>query len=110
MTRPPNKKDVPHKDPYETDLGANLPDFGILPGNDNPIRLDVTDVGKENAIEFPSMGWSSYGSVYNAARVAHLAQEIIDTIPSRDLDPGMAYTREWGTGPVSEALYGCGAQ
>ena len=50
--------------------------------------------------EFPNLGWSIYERLHNDARVAYLADEALNTLPLRDLDPDAAYTRQWGADQV----------
>ena len=97
------------KDKGEPDLEANLADFGILSGNVNHIRLAATVLCREGAISSPTMGWSGYERMRNAARGAHLTHEALNTTHLRDLDPDTVYTRQWGADLASEALFEYGA-
>ena len=98
---PPKKEQRASQGPDETSLDISLAEFGIPSWNDEHIRLDVQRADLEHAINFPTMGWSSFESLYGAPPGQHVTHEIFD--------PTTPYERKWGVGLVSIALRDAGA-
>ena len=84
-------------EPEEMDLDLNLAGFGIPERNDDQIRLDATDQDREDAIDDPTLGWSSFERLYGLTRGTPL------TAAST-----MAFRRKGRMDPISRPLYDCG--
>ena len=85
------------REPEERDCYVNLADFGIPAHNDDHIRLGATDQDRENAINEPTLGWSSFERLYGLTRGTPL------TAAST-----MAFRRKGRMDPISRPLYDCG--
>ena len=46
------------RDKKKPDLEVDLKDYGIASTSDDLVRLAVSPEGRQNAIDFPTLGWS----------------------------------------------------
>ena len=97
--------------PYvDTKWEGNMADFGLSATGEDHLRPALVPEDRQNAINFPNAGWSSYRTLYGADPPDPLTNANLRTAPRLTLDPKTNYIREWGMDIVSRALATAGAE
>ena len=89
---------------------VDLADYGLPMSNVEMLRPALSPDDRQNAINVPTAGWSSYRTRYGANHPSPLQYAALRTSPLPQLGPGANYIREWGADIASRAPAAAGAE
>ena len=116
LRRPGDPLDAPSpkeartpRDSGEPTAEGNPREYGLPPGGDRNLKLDVAQEDRAHANSHPLLGWPDIARLFRDNGGAHLAHSVFDAAPYCKLGPEISFPRELGVGRNSIAVAEAGA-